>query len=311
MRFCGQRNAPQSGKSGANELKRQITASADQAEAARFKTQLQEAQAKAKTAGMQASALRRKYGVPSPSQRVATNVAEQSATSGNQQMIGDIARAIQGGEEVSIGSIQRDYKLGFGEAQQTFDAARSKALEWNKAPLVAEMTCSPKNNWWNSTIRWRDSPRMEPPTVEDQLTAVEQQQLKAVEKIRQGLTQQWGQVIDRTTLPKGAYQALETEVKRLSAEWQQLRAAAVSHAGARADFSMLDYGLKRGFDTYVGAFAPYYYWSTRQGRNFAVRLMEHPQAAGELFTLPRRPAQGKRESRLSPTLRGWLGNPAA
>lgn len=48
-------------------------------------------------------------------------------------------------------------------------------------------------------------------------------------------------------------------------------------AQARADFALLDYSLKRGGDVYAAAVAPYYYWGSRQARNFAIRLMQRPQ----------------------------------
>jgi hypothetical protein len=118
----------------------------------------------------------------------------------------------------------------------------------------------------------------EPLGVEQKLTADEKHQLEAIDKIKAGLVAGWGTGVDSTAvLPKGARQAVEAEIKRLMPSFYEARAQAVAHAGARADFSMLDYGMKRGFDTYVTAFSPYYYWGSRQGRNYAIRAMEKPQ----------------------------------
>jgi len=121
------------------------------------------------------------------------------------------------------------------------------------------------------------TPAMEPPSVEDLITAAERQGVRAVDQLEAALVQRWDTILDKTTIPKGARAAVEAEVKRLIPEWYETRAAGVAHAQARADFSLLDYGMKRGFDTYAAAFAPYYYWGSRQGRNFAIRFLEKPQ----------------------------------
>lgn len=128
---------------------------------------------------------------------------------------------------------------------------------------------------------WRRThPDADPITFEQKLTAEEQRQIDALGKIRAGILPSWGVAPmgnGAATLPKGARNAVEGEIDRLAKEFYQTRAAGVAHAEGRADFAQLDYGRKRGFDTYAAAFAPYYYWGTRQGRNFAIRMLEQPQ----------------------------------
>lgn len=121
------------------------------------------------------------------------------------------------------------------------------------------------------------TPAMEPPSVEDMVTAAERNSQRALDKIEAALVQRWDVILDKAAMPKGARALVEAEIKRMIPEWYETRAAGVAHAQARADFSLLDYGMKRGFDTYASAFAPYYYWGSRQGRNFAARFLEKPQ----------------------------------
>lgn len=114
------------------------------------------------------------------------------------------------------------------------------------------------------------------PDIPALLTAHERQQVAALERIKAGMVAEWAQAINPAGLPAGVRQAIDTDMAELVPRLNETRAAAVSHAQARADFALLDYGLKRGFDTYAAAFAPYYYWGSRQGRNFAIRIAERP-----------------------------------
>lgn len=115
------------------------------------------------------------------------------------------------------------------------------------------------------------------PLVIDLLTAHEKKQLEALAAIRDGVVAKWdGEVV---ALPSEIKAALQGDTQRLGAQLFEARARAVAEAEARANFAMLDYGQKRNIDTILGAVAPYYYWGSRQGRNFAIRIAERPAIA--------------------------------
>ena len=126
--------------------------------------------------------------------------------------------------------------------------------------------------------RTREStPNTDAPSMDDHITAAEKQQVAAIEKIKAGVATTWGQALNGAPLPQGGRAKIEAEIKSIARQYQEMRAAAIAHSEARANFSMLDYGSKRGIDMGIAAFAPYSFWGTRQGRNFAVRIMENPQ----------------------------------
>lgn len=117
----------------------------------------------------------------------------------------------------------------------------------------------------------------EPLGMEDMLAAAEKKQIAALQKARDGMTADWGRLADPAGLPKEAWKNVEADLRKVMPQWYEFRNAATYAAKARADFSMLDYSLKRGGDVYAAAVAPYYYWGSRQARNFAIRLMARPQ----------------------------------
>jgi len=115
------------------------------------------------------------------------------------------------------------------------------------------------------------------PLVIDLLTAHEKKQLEALAAIRDGIVGKWDGGV--TALPSEIKAALQSDTQKLGAQLFEARARAVAEAEARANFAMLDYGQKRNIDTILGAVAPYYYWGSRQGRNFAIRIAERPGIA--------------------------------
>lgn len=115
------------------------------------------------------------------------------------------------------------------------------------------------------------------PLVIDLLTAHEKKQLEALAAIRDGVVAKWDGGV--TALPSEIKAALQADTQKLGAQLFEARARAVAEAEARANFAMLDYGQKRNIDTILGAVAPYYYWGSRQGRNFAIRIAERPGIA--------------------------------
>jgi hypothetical protein len=117
----------------------------------------------------------------------------------------------------------------------------------------------------------------DPPVVIDLLTAHEKRTVAALQAARDGILAKWDGPI--TALPSEVKAAVQAEAKALGAQLFEARTRAVAEAEARANFAMLDYGQKRNIDTLLGAVAPYYYWGSRQGRNFAIRMAERPGIA--------------------------------
>lgn len=115
----------------------------------------------------------------------------------------------------------------------------------------------------------------QPPEMIDVVSANTKQTLAAIDSIKAGLRERWD-----TQIPKANISTmmpdLDSDMKRIVQELSETRAASVSAAKGRADFALLDYGVKRGFDAGLSAFAPYYYWGSRQGRNFAMRIADRP-----------------------------------
>lgn len=117
----------------------------------------------------------------------------------------------------------------------------------------------------------------DPPVVIDLLTAHEKRTVAALKAARDGIVGKWDGPI--TALPSEVKAAVQAEAKALGAQLFEARTRTVAEAEARANFAMLDYGQKRNIDTLLGAVAPYYYWGSRQGRNFAIRMAERPGIA--------------------------------
>jgi len=118
--------------------------------------------------------------------------------------------------------------------------------------------------------------RAEAPEMLDLVLASEKQTLAALERVRDAVGTEAYWMREVKPAPKGWQALADAYLKQLMPEWSEVRARVGAEAIARGDFSMLDYGIKRGFDIYAAAFAPYYYWGSRQARNYAIRIMENP-----------------------------------
>lgn len=62
---------------------------------------------------------------------------------------------------------------------------------------------------------------------------------------------------------------------------------ALAQAQRMADFSLLDYNDKRGFDAALQYFMPYQFWYTRSYKNWAVRLAQNPALANKFMDYQR------------------------
>lgn len=65
-------------------------------------------------------------------------------------------------------------------------------------------------------------------------------------------------------------------VQGMAPMFDDITAAARNAAQAGADYSMLNYNSRRGFDTMLGAVVPYHYWYTRSAKNWLERIAAHP-----------------------------------
>lgn len=59
-------------------------------------------------------------------------------------------------------------------------------------------------------------------------------------------------------------------------KWSEMRATAAQYGEEAADFALINYENRRGFDYGLSLIAPYHYWYTRAGHNWAKRFMLRP-----------------------------------
>jgi len=60
--------------------------------------------------------------------------------------------------------------------------------------------------------------------------------------------------------------------------WHDFRLVALKYGEQAADFALLNYNKRRNLDSWLSLVAPYHYWYTRTGRNWAVRSFTKPWA---------------------------------
>jgi phospholipid N-methyltransferase len=70
--------------------------------------------------------------------------------------------------------------------------------------------------------------------------------------------------------------AIEADLARLQRDYYEHLSAGKTHARERTNFALTDYAQKRGADKWLSLVAPFSYWATRQGRNYALRFMQNP-----------------------------------
>jgi hypothetical protein len=111
------------------------------------------------------------------------------------------------------------------------------------------------------------------------LDYVTKQQLEALNAIRDGALKHLGDAPKRTkpTLSADQLKVLEAEVQQAVRQLNETVDAGKTYANERSNFALMDYGNKRGFDLWLSSIAPFYYWATRQGRNFILRALDNPQ----------------------------------
>lgn len=69
---------------------------------------------------------------------------------------------------------------------------------------------------------------------------------------------------------------MQKELLRLTQQHSEVFSKAREYGKQLQNSSLLDYSDKRGIDTYIQLVAPFAYWGTRQGRNYALRAMANP-----------------------------------
>jgi hypothetical protein len=105
--------------------------------------------------------------------------------------------------------------------------------------------------------------------------------LKTIQSAIDGVRSTWG-----SSKYKGAHTAEQAVALAKWAEEAKSRMAlaksyALAQAQRMADFSLLDYNDKRGFDAALQYFMPYQFWYTRSYKNWAVRLAQNPTLANK------------------------------
>lgn len=85
------------------------------------------------------------------------------------------------------------------------------------------------------------------------------------------------QVKPNTMTPQQA-QAVQQLIAQLMPQYDNINRAAINTAEGMANFAMLDYTNRRGFDTMLGMVAPFHYFWTRGAlRNWTIRMAQKPQ----------------------------------
>ncbi len=119
-----------------------------------------------------------------------------------------------------------------------------------------------------------------PPVMADAAALVEQQELAALDRIREGLRAEWAAPTQVGEVSPAAQNQLMQWVKGdLAREWNEARTVAVEMAREAANHALLDYsGGRKRFDDWLQLVFPYTYWKTRSGRNWLLRFAERPGA---------------------------------
>lgn len=116
----------------------------------------------------------------------------------------------------------------------------------------------------------------EAPRFEDMAKAAHTEQQAALEAFRKAVEDYAAKPLPEGALSPEAqaaiFRAEDETIKKFNSTFD----AAKTYARSSTNFTLLDYAQKRGFDTWLSAIAPFSYWATRQGRNFALRLMQNP-----------------------------------
>ena len=163
-----------------------------------------------------------------------------------------------------------------------------------------------------------------PPTLADAAAVVEQQELAALERIRQGLQAEWGMLDEAAGSTEGISPLLRRQLEawlegEVLPNWTTQRAVMVDSARQAADFSLLDYsGGRKRIDNYLSLVFPYTFWKTRSGRNWLLRFAERPGALASFVRYRRamerenleRGYRGRFEGKMEIALKGlpeWMG----
>lgn len=116
------------------------------------------------------------------------------------------------------------------------------------------------------------------PDLIDMLTATQKRELAALDAVEAALTPEMVEALrNPNQLDRQTRALIERDVQTLIKQFYEARAGVANYAEARADFSLLNYGMRRQADDWISLVAPYSYWATRQGKNYLTRFAEKPQ----------------------------------
>lgn len=120
----------------------------------------------------------------------------------------------------------------------------------------------------------------EAPRFADIVRASTLEQSQALNAIRQAAKDHMAQPHNPKTLSKAQYDALYADLKRQIGDLNTTVDRGKTYGREATNFALLDYASKRGIDAWMGLLLPFSYWSTRQGRNYALRLLQNPAYIG-------------------------------
>ena len=131
-----------------------------------------------------------------------------------------------------------------------------------------------------------------PPTLADAAMATEQQELAAIERVREGLKGDWGRLdeVAKTgeVSPQTRNRFRQWVKGDMGRAWAETRTVEVETARQLADFALLDYsGGRKQVDNWLSLAFPYTFWKTRSARNWAMRMAARPGALGQFVRFRR------------------------
>jgi hypothetical protein len=123
------------------------------------------------------------------------------------------------------------------------------------------------------------------PQTVDMANVVSDEATKALHAVGDGAKAHMKQnPMDMTkTISPEEKKILDAELGRVMKDFYSKRQNTMEQAKELTNFALTDYGLKRGFDSYLSMVAPFSYWYTRQGRNFAIRMMQNPAMLAQVL----------------------------
>ncbi len=146
-----------------------------------------------------------------------------------------------------------------------------------RSPELLNQMGVPDTNNWTRYLQATEAPRStNGPQYGDMVRAGTTATKEALDQMRQGVVRDWGSW-QQPAMNAAARRGVNDWFNRqVMPSWFEHRAVGIDYARSLADEALLDYTKRRGFDKWLSYIAPYHYWYTRSGYNWAKRLATHP-----------------------------------